>query len=194
MSQAISNPPDQQVGGNHYADKCGIHPDTFAEANRLTATQFSIVKYLTRQKNPRQDLQKALDFIRRLRFFVYHENNQPATHGECYTWNISPEEYCVKNNLTGATRTAIILVCRFKIERQLVEAKEVVESILENTPVEADPVRTLVNNLAITAYVARNRLEAWLVGKGGDDNHATKTRSSIKRIDELLEEKRRLFP
>ena len=54
----------QQTGGTHYQN-LKITPVEYAMTNGLDACQFSVVKYITRfrEKNGREDLEKAKDFI-----------------------------------------------------------------------------------------------------------------------------------
>lgn len=56
-----TNPLDVQIGGDHYKT-CKIQPFQYAEANKLDAFQFSIIKYATRHKtkNGKQDLLKLI--------------------------------------------------------------------------------------------------------------------------------------
>ena len=58
------NALDVQEGGSHYKDM-KIQPVEFAHANGLGFCEASVVKYITRfrNKNGRQDLEKAKHFI-----------------------------------------------------------------------------------------------------------------------------------
>ena len=58
------NPLNTQVGGQHYASM-KIQPVEFAFHNNLSFLQGSVIKYITRykQKNGKQDLEKAKHFI-----------------------------------------------------------------------------------------------------------------------------------
>src|SRR5690606_14955013 len=63
-----------QQGGDHYK-AFPIQPIDYAEENKLTATEFSIVKYVSRHrfKNGLEDLKKALHFMQMLIFRYYGE-------------------------------------------------------------------------------------------------------------------------
>lgn len=62
----------QQTGGDHY-QRLAITPVEYAMANGLDACEFSVVKYVSRhrQKNGKEDLLKARDFIDMLIEFEY---------------------------------------------------------------------------------------------------------------------------
>lgn len=49
-----------QVGGTHYTD-LAIQPMYYSECNRLTATQHTAIKYITRQKGTLEDRLRDLD-------------------------------------------------------------------------------------------------------------------------------------
>jgi hypothetical protein len=56
-----------QHGGDHYKSM-GIQPIDYAEENKLTATEFSVVKYVTRHRHKAGmvDLKKAFHFLQML--------------------------------------------------------------------------------------------------------------------------------
>lgn len=93
---------DTQVGGGHYRNKA-IQPVQFSMANGLDACAHSVVKYVTRhrEKNGRQDLEKAIHFID-LRLQLA----PPAVRQE--PWVICPEDYCRLNKL-AVLETAVII-------------------------------------------------------------------------------------
>ena len=55
---------DTQVGGSHYKDM-PIQPVEFSQRNNLGFCEASVVKYVCRhrQKNGRQDIEKAIHFL-----------------------------------------------------------------------------------------------------------------------------------
>lgn len=55
---------DKQVGGTHY--KGGIQVWDFVMSNQLDYLRGNAIKYLSRDKNPMQDLEKALHYIEKL--------------------------------------------------------------------------------------------------------------------------------
>lgn len=65
---------DSQVGGGHYKD-LPIQPVEYCQRNRLGFCESSVVKYVTRhrQKNGRQDIEKAIHFLRLLLEIDYPE-------------------------------------------------------------------------------------------------------------------------
>jgi len=70
------NPLNIQVGGNYYK-KLKIQPMEYAYHNKLDMCQASVVKYVTRfrDKNGKQDLEKAKHIIDMLIAFEYGEND-----------------------------------------------------------------------------------------------------------------------
>ncbi len=57
----------EQIGGSHYKD-LPIQPAEYAQRNRLGFIEGCVVKYVTRHKSKggRQDLEKAIHFLRML--------------------------------------------------------------------------------------------------------------------------------
>lgn len=66
---------DEQVGGDHYK-KLAIQPMEYAMKNHLDPCQETIIKYVTRfrDKNGREDLEKAKHTIDMLIAFEYGES------------------------------------------------------------------------------------------------------------------------
>ena len=62
--ETTANPLDSQVGGTHYKD-LKIQPIEFIHANNIPFCEANAIKYLCRwrQKNGRQDLEKARHYI-----------------------------------------------------------------------------------------------------------------------------------
>ena len=61
----VKNPLKEQVGGNHYS-KLAIQPAVYAEQNKLSYLQGTIIKYVTRYKDKGgvEDLYKAMHSIK----------------------------------------------------------------------------------------------------------------------------------
>ena len=61
-----------QVGGSHYTE-CGIQPAEYAMANSFNYWQCLALRYMTRykSKNGKQDLDKAIDCLLKLREHEY---------------------------------------------------------------------------------------------------------------------------
>lgn len=68
MSDALS----VQVGGNHYKG-LAIQPVEYCQRNKLGFCESSAIKYITRHKdkNGRQDIEKAIHFLEMLLDFEY---------------------------------------------------------------------------------------------------------------------------
>ena len=66
------NPPQTQVGGDHYA-KLKIQPVEYIHANGLGFIEGSVIKYVTRHKskNGKQDIEKAIHFLELLMEMEY---------------------------------------------------------------------------------------------------------------------------
>jgi len=69
-----SNPLQNQVGGKHYTS-CNIQPIAYIHANNLGFCEGNVVKYVTRhkQKNGRQDIEKAIHYLEILLELEYPE-------------------------------------------------------------------------------------------------------------------------
>lgn len=61
----MKNALKEQVGGSHYKDS-PIQPVEYSHANKLGFIEGSVVKYVSRhrQKNGRQDIEKAIHFLK----------------------------------------------------------------------------------------------------------------------------------
>lgn len=70
-----NNPLQTQVGGNHYKD-LKIQPIEFIHANNIPFCEANAIKYLCRwrNKNGRQDLEKAKHYIDLLIELEYGNN------------------------------------------------------------------------------------------------------------------------
>lgn len=64
MEAQANNPLESQIGGTHYKD-LKIQPIEFIHANNIPFCEANAIKYLCRwrQKNGRQDLEKARHYI-----------------------------------------------------------------------------------------------------------------------------------
>jgi hypothetical protein len=74
----MTNPLNVQHGGTHYK-ALAIQPVEYAQRNELNFCEASVVKYITRHrdKNGKEDLQKAIHFIQMLIAFEYPETAAP---------------------------------------------------------------------------------------------------------------------
>jgi hypothetical protein len=70
---------DVQTGGDHYKNRT-IQPVQFAYANNLNYFEGSVLKYITRhrQKNGKQDLEKAIHYLQMLIELEYPDNPVPT--------------------------------------------------------------------------------------------------------------------
>lgn len=75
MEAQANNPLEVQVGGNHYKD-LKIQPIEFIHANNIPFCEANAIKYLCRwrNKNGRQDLEKAKHYIDLLIELEYGSN------------------------------------------------------------------------------------------------------------------------
>ena len=71
MSQATN----EQIGGNHYKD-CKIQPTEFIHANNIPFIEGNVIKYVCRHrsKNGRQDIEKAIHYLKLLLEFEYDKS------------------------------------------------------------------------------------------------------------------------
>ena len=74
QSNSESSPLKQQVGGSHYKT-LAIQPAEYNQRNRLGFCESCVVKYVTRhrEKNGRQDIEKAIHFLQLLLEIEYKE-------------------------------------------------------------------------------------------------------------------------
>ena len=65
FDESWDDPLTAQVGGDHYKN-LAIQPVEYITANNLSYLQGSVIKYVTRYKNKngKEDLQKAIHFIK----------------------------------------------------------------------------------------------------------------------------------
>lgn len=66
----------KQVGGQHYKS-LAIQPAEYCQRNQLNFCESSVVKYVSRhrEKNGRQDIEKAIHFLELLLEFEYTQNH-----------------------------------------------------------------------------------------------------------------------
>lgn len=71
----MSDPWDQQVGGDHYK-KLPIQPLEYALANNLGIMEHAVVKYVTRHpdKGGAQDIRKGIDYMIKILKHNYNED------------------------------------------------------------------------------------------------------------------------
>lgn len=74
-----------QVGGNHYKN-FKIQPIEFIQANKLGYEVGNVIKYVTRYqfKNGKQDLEKAIHYIKLLMEHEYPEVDATVTSKESF--------------------------------------------------------------------------------------------------------------
>lgn len=63
---------NEQIGGNHYKS-CKIQPTEFIHANNIPFIEGNVIKYVCRhrQKNGKQDIEKAIHYLKLLLEFEY---------------------------------------------------------------------------------------------------------------------------
>lgn len=71
MSQATN----EQIGGSHYVDFI-IQPTEFIHRNNIPFIEGNVIKYVCRHrnKNGRQDIEKAIHYLKLLLDFEYDQN------------------------------------------------------------------------------------------------------------------------
>lgn len=72
MSQKATN---EQIGGSHYKDYA-IQPTEFIHRNNIPFIEGNVIKYVCRhkRKNGRQDIEKAIHYLKLLLEFEYDKN------------------------------------------------------------------------------------------------------------------------
>lgn len=74
----LETPSQQQVGGAHYKS-LPIQPAEYCQRNKLTWCEANVVKYVTRhrEKNGRQDIEKAIHYLELLLELEYPTEQKP---------------------------------------------------------------------------------------------------------------------
>jgi hypothetical protein len=74
----LETPSRQQVGGAHYKS-LPIQPAEYCQRNKLTWCEANVVKYVTRhrEKNGRQDIEKAIHYLELLLELEYPTEQKP---------------------------------------------------------------------------------------------------------------------
>ena len=69
-------PSETQIGGNHYASM-PIQPTKFIHANNIPFLEGNVIKYVCRhrQKNGKQDIQKAIHYLQLLLELEYDDHS-----------------------------------------------------------------------------------------------------------------------
>lgn len=83
--------PERQIGGNHY-NIMKIQPARFWRANDYDGDACSILKYVARKKNGKEDLHKALSFVH-----IRIDNNRIYPPQRPRFSHISMRDFCIAN-------------------------------------------------------------------------------------------------
>lgn len=127
------NALENQIGGNHYT-RLKIQPGLFCQVNGITLLEGNVIKYISRFrfKNGVEDVKKAKHCVELIRdieeqWSIVEEVDIPMDFA------ITPEEYCLENDLTGLEKDAIILICRFREEgnRGLNKVIKIIDKIIK---------------------------------------------------------------
>ena len=78
----MSNPYDNQVGGDHYK-KYEIQPSEFINKNKLLFAEGSAIKYICRHsaKGKEEDIKKAIHYLEMILERDYSEKKESWTEG-----------------------------------------------------------------------------------------------------------------
>lgn len=76
-----------QVGGEHYQN-LAIQPVEYCQRNRLGFCESNVVKYVTRYRNKggREDLEKAIHYLRQLIEIEYGKESVPKWRRAVEAW------------------------------------------------------------------------------------------------------------
>lgn len=112
-----------QVGGGHYA-KLKIQTVEFVMTNRWDFCAGSIVKYLTRyrDKNGRQDLEKAKHFVQLRQASLSPDHRQPPAR-------LGMHAYCMANDLYLGLRETLMALETWVLLNGKRDAQEVLDGI-----------------------------------------------------------------
>lgn len=161
---SAANPMTVMVGGSHYL-KYRIQPTEFWLRNQLPAAEGSIVKYLTRHpdKAGRMDVEKCIDFLNKMLWFYFDGPIEVRTvpmhwRGQC-NYAITPEHYCVQNELPAQETAAILLTLEFARREDLLAAIEVVREIIARDYATVRTIPAGELNHSDVLYLAKQQLE-----------------------------------
>ena len=183
-------PMDTQVGGAHYKSMA-IQPAEFWIRNQLPSAEGSAVKYVTRHrdKNGRQDCEKALHFVQIMRWWYFdapmNERVMPLHFRGQRNFDISPKQYCDANQLTNEESAAIQLICTFSCREQLVIAESLIERIIARDYADVSPPAAQLPRSDIL-YLAKQQLEHYasvLQTTAAPPSQIDRVKSVIDRID-----------
>lgn len=122
-----------QVGGVHYQNLT-TDPYEFAIANDLGGLELSVVKYVSRwpDKGGVEDVRKARDTVNRLK--DGSEVLKAARHGRPMPTGMTPDEYCIANQL-GRHESSVVfwtwLWHRNRLDCALDEAGKACDRLIE---------------------------------------------------------------
>lgn len=163
----VANPLQTQIGGAHYKGLT-MEPLEFWERNQLPATVGTILKHVTRHadKNGRQDLEKAGDYIGKLIWWTFDAPEEdrvtPAHWRDGWAWVVPHSRFSELNRLKALERCIIELVCTFSCRAHLEMARELVVQCIERDYAgpELDPLHAV--NLRDVLLLCQTRLEDYL--------------------------------
>jgi hypothetical protein len=171
ITEQVNSAWSTQVGGGHYKD-AKIQPAQFWVANQLPGAESAVVKYVFRWrgKDGVKDLKKSRHFIQLMidAYFGRDAFASPRVASADFQWVITPERFCIENQLDDAASYVIGLVCRCESAAALLTAIKTINLMIDFamgeglsgvdlTNVSTSRDATLKAQQAI--YIAINRLE-----------------------------------
>lgn len=160
-----------QVGGGHYKG-AKIQPAHFWMVNQLPGAESAVLKYVFRwqHKDGVKDLKKSRHFIQLMidAYFGPGAFASPRVAEAEFQWAITPESFCLENELDAAASLVIGLVCHCESEQALQTAIRTINLMIDHAMAakgtDTDLARvTQQDDATLRAqqaiYVAINRLE-----------------------------------
>jgi len=122
----------KQVGGSHYKPGSNVQHWDFVAQNDLSYLVGCTTKYLVRhrEKSGRQDLEKALHYIEKLRELYDRAQILVPCLSE-HDLPISVETFCEANAVTGSEARAVRLLTLWESRDELDEAWMIVSDLIQ---------------------------------------------------------------
>jgi hypothetical protein len=128
MSTADDNLNSRQVGGTHY--QAAIQHWDFVELNGLGYLEGVATKYITRSRrknNTKEDLQKALHYVEKLREMFWEGQKKPPRNKKV----VGVADFCAANSMDSKEEAIIRHIALWKDASDLNTAMSLIQELLK---------------------------------------------------------------
>lgn len=179
-------PMSAQVGGTHYKGLV-IEPVELWAYNQLPGLESTAMKHITRHrdKNKRQDIEKAIDYINKMIWFYFDAEIRAVPlhfRGQCNA-HIPTKIYCEKNNLPREETAAIELILEFSCRDHLVVAIELCEQIIQRDYSVPDPAALTLKQELYLVKVQIEHFVAVLETTAATDSQLQKAKRALEFLN-----------